>query len=79
MLTNSSGKAQRIGDAVGLDSPASIMKIFKAMQADGYNLGDDLPSDGDTLVQNLVDRCSYDEIVLTEDQLANAAGHVSEA
>ena len=76
MLTNSSGKAQRIGDAVGLDSPASVMKVFEAMQADGYDLGDELPSDGDQLVQDLVDRCSYDEIFLTEDQLANAAAHV---
>lgn len=77
MLTNSSGKAQRIGDAVGLDSPASIMRVLEAMQADGYDLGEKLPSDGDQLVQDLVDRCSYDEIFLTEDQLANAAGHVA--
>lgn len=76
MLTNSSGKAQRIGDAVGLDSPASMMRVFEAMQADGYDFGQELPSDGDTLIQSLVDRCSYDEIILTEDQLANAAGHV---
>lgn len=76
MLTNSSGKAQRIGDAVGLDSPASIMELFQAMQADGYDLGDDLPANGDKLILDLVDRCSYDEIFLTEDQLANAAGHV---
>ena len=84
MLTNSSGKAERIGDAVGLDTPASIMKVFEAMRAVGYDFGDDsgdgdgsLPSDGDKLIQSLVDRCSYDEIYLTEDQLANAAGHVS--
>ncbi len=78
MLTNSSGKAERIGDAVGLDTPASIMKVFEAMKAAGYDFGEDssLPSDGDELIQNLVDRCSYDEIYLTEQQLANAAGHV---
>lgn len=77
MLTNSSGKAERIGDAVGLDTPASIMKVFEAMKAAGYDFGeDDMPSDGDELIQNLVDRCSYDEIYLTEHQLANAAGHV---
>ena len=78
MLTNSSGKAERIGDAVGLDTPASIMKVFEAMKASGYDFGEDgsLPSDGDELIQNLVDRCSYDEIYLTEHQLANAAGRV---
>jgi len=31
------------------------------------------------LIQNLVDRCSYDEIVLTEQQLSNAAGKVPAA
>ena len=78
MLTNSSGKAERIGDAVGLDTPASIMKVFEAMKVCGYDFGEDgsLPSDGDELIQNLVDRCSYDEIYLTEHQLANAAGRV---
>ena len=76
MLTNTSAKAQRIGDAVGLDSPASIIRVFEAMQADGYYLGNNLPSDGDQLIQDLVDRCSYDETFLTEGQLTNAAGHV---
>ena len=76
LLTNSSGKAQRIGDAVGLDSPASVMYLFEAMKAADYHLGEDLPTDGDTLIKDLVDRCSYDEIYLTEQQLANAAGHV---
>jgi cobaltochelatase CobN len=76
MLTNSSGKAQRIGDAVGLDTPASLMLIFKAMQEANYHLGDSLPSDGDKLIHDLIERCSYDEIHLSEHQLANAAGHV---
>ena len=82
MLTNSNGKAERISNAVGLDTPASIMKVFDVMKDEGYYFGtdgdgkDSLPSDGDALIQNLVDRCSYDEIYLTEHQLANAAGHV---
>mmetsp|Transcript_8659 Transcript_8659/g.10105 ORF Transcript_8659/g.10105 Transcript_8659/m.10105 type:complete len:1508 (-) Transcript_8659:226-4749(-) len=76
LLTNSSGKAQRIGDAVGLDTPASLIKVFEAMQAADYNLGENLPTDGDTLIKDLIDRCSYDEIYLTEQQLANATAHV---
>ena len=48
MLTNSSGKAERIGDAVGLDTPASIIKVFEAMKDVGYQFGDDFPTDGDT-------------------------------
>ncbi len=76
MLTNSTGKAQQIGNAVGLDAPASLMVVLEAMQAAGYTLND-LPPDGDSLIKTLIDRCSYDEIYLTEAQLANAAGHVA--
>ena len=79
VLTNSSGKAQRIGDAVGLDSPASMIAVFQAMHEAGYNFGDHLPTDGDQLIQDLIDRCSYDEICLTEQQLANAAAKVPAA
>ncbi len=75
ILTNSTGKAQSVGNAVGLDSPASLIHILSAMESAGYHL-DDLPSDSDTLIQNLIDRCSYDEIYLTESQLANAVGRV---
>lgn len=75
MLTNSSGKAQSIGNAVGLDAPTSMMQLFQALQAAGYQL-ENLPPDGDTLMQMLIDRCSYDEIYLTEAQLAQAVGRV---
>ncbi|MEO1164870.1 MAG: cobaltochelatase subunit CobN [Chloroflexota bacterium] len=75
MLTNSTGKAQSIGNAVGLDAPASLMQVFNAMQTAGYKI-DNLPPDGDVLIQQLIARCSYDEIYLTEAQLANAVGRV---
>jgi cobaltochelatase CobN len=78
MLTNSTGKAQSIGNAVGLDAPASLMLVLDAMQRAGYNI-ENLPPDGDTLIKTLIDRCSYDEIYLTENQLAHAAGQVSTA
>lgn len=73
MLTNSSGKAASVGNAVGLDSPASLIQVFQAMRAAGYQI-DDLPADGDALIHALLDRCSYDEIYLTEEQLARAHG-----
>jgi len=75
ILTNSTGKAQSIGNAVGLDAPASLMGVFAAMQEAGYHL-DNLPPDGDTLMQALIDRCTYDEIYLTETQLSRAVGRV---
>ena len=43
VLTNSPGKAARIGNAVGLDAPASLIRIFDAMREAGYCIGE-LPS-----------------------------------
>ncbi|MBV7336042.1 cobaltochelatase subunit CobN [Chloroflexi bacterium TSY] len=75
VLTNSPGKADRIGNAVGLDTPASLMHLLAQMKEQGYVI-DDLPADGDALLHELIDRCSYDETFLTETQLARAAGRV---
>jgi cobaltochelatase CobN len=78
VLTNSPGKAAKIGNAVGLDAPASLLRVLTAMRDAGYEVGD-LPPDGDALIHALIDRCSYDETLLTADQLANAAGRVPAA
>jgi len=76
ILTNSPGKASRIGNAVGLDAPASLLRILIALREAGYQVGD-LPPDGDMLIHTLIDRCSYDETFLTTEQLAQAIGRVS--
>jgi cobaltochelatase CobN len=75
VLTNSSGKAAQIGNAVGLDSPASLMAVFAAMKERGYEL-DSLPDNSDQLIHNLIDRCSYDQSYLTSAQVATALGRV---
>ncbi|HEX5269604.1 MAG TPA: cobaltochelatase subunit CobN, partial [Gemmataceae bacterium] len=75
VLTNSPDKAAKIGNAVGLDAPASLLRALTAMRQRGYVLGE-LPPDGDALIHSLIDRCSYDETLLTTEQLANAAGRV---
>jgi len=77
ILTNSAGKASKIGNAVGLDAPASLMRLFEAMQAAGYSV-EDVPEDGDALIHALIERCSYDTELLTEWQLEHAAGRVDE-
>jgi cobaltochelatase CobN len=71
VLTNSSAKAQRVGNAVGLDAPASLIKLLKRMAAEGYTIGD-LPESSDQLLLDLIDRCSYDQTWLTEAQLQRA-------
>ncbi|WP_138476814.1 cobaltochelatase subunit CobN [Dyadobacter bucti] len=76
IFTNSNTKASQVGNAVGLDAPASLMNILHAMQAEGYRIKN-LPVSGNELIHSLIDRCSYDENYLTPAQLANAAGRVS--
>jgi len=75
VLTNYNAKASRIGNAVGLDTPASVLRLLHALGEKGYDIGDsaELPSNGDQLLAWLVDRCSYDTELLTETQLATAA------
>src|SRR5262249_19336053 len=75
ILTNSPGKAAKIGNAVGLDAPASLMRVLTAMRDAGYHV-EELPPNGDALIHALIDRCSYDETLLTAEQLAGAAGRV---
>jgi cobaltochelatase CobN len=78
VFTNSNSKASQIGNAVGLDAPASLMRILYAMQAAGYNIGE-LPESGTALIHELIDRCAYDNTYLTTEQLSHAVGRVSAA
>jgi cobaltochelatase CobN len=78
VLTNQAARASRIGNAVGLDAPASLIDLLAALKAAGYRV-DDVPSTGDELIHALIERCSYDTEILTEAQLAHAAARVPEA
>ncbi len=76
VFTNSNSKASQIGNAVGLDAPASLMSILNAMQAAGYSTGT-IPESGTALIHELIDRCAYDNTYLTTEQLSQAVGRVS--
>ena len=66
-------KHARIGNAVGLDTPASAVVLLRAMRDAGYAIGD-IPGvdarDGDALVHALIERGGQDPDWLTEGQLA---------
>ena len=66
-------KHSRIGNAVGLDTPASAIALLKALRAKGYDVGD-VPGleadDGDALMHALIERGGQDPDWLTEGQLA---------
>ena len=76
ILSNYPTKDARIGNAVGLDTPASVIRILNALKEAGYRVTD-IPEDGDTLVQRIIERCSNDRDSLSEEQLRLAVGHVS--
>ncbi len=69
-------KHARIGNAVGLDTPASAVALLSAMRDAGYDIGEpgELPGvdaqDGDALVHALIERGGQDPDWLTESQLA---------
>lgn len=75
VLTNQPGRAACIGNAVGLDTPASLLHLFGRLGEAGYFV-ENVPTDGDTLIHNLIDRCSYDRDYLMDFQLTQAIGSV---
>ncbi|RZS43412.1 cobaltochelatase CobN subunit [Herbihabitans rhizosphaerae] len=76
MLSAYPTKHARIGNAVGLDTPVSAVKLLNTLRDKGYDIGEpaDLPgvstSDGDALVHALIEAGGQDENWLTEEQLA---------
>jgi cobaltochelatase CobN len=66
-------KHSRIGNAVGLDTPASAIALLKALRDNGYEIGE-VPGvdagDGDALMHALIERGGQDPDWLTEGQLA---------
>ncbi|MGA5427308.1 cobaltochelatase subunit CobN [Streptomyces koyangensis] len=68
-------KHSRIGNAVGLDTPASAVALLRRLVAEGYDFGDaPIPGlesgDGDELIHALIEAGGHDQDWLTEEQLA---------
>ncbi|MFC9236064.1 cobaltochelatase subunit CobN [Streptomyces decoyicus] len=68
-------KHSRIGNAVGLDTPASAVALLRRLQSDGYDFGtEEVPGlvsgDGDELIYALIEAGGHDQEWLTEEQLA---------
>ncbi|PXY24108.1 cobaltochelatase subunit CobN [Prauserella flavalba] len=73
-------KHSRVGNAVGLDTPASAVKLLRRMREQGYDLGEDafpgvVPTgtdqpDGDALIHALIAAGGQDPEWLTEEQLS---------
>ena len=72
MLSSYPTKHARIGNAVGLDTPASAVALLRAMRDAGYDLGDGFPEDGDALIHALIAAGGHDTEWLTSQQLRAA-------
>jgi cobaltochelatase CobN len=81
VLSSYPTKHSRVGNAVGLDTPASAVRLLRALADAGYDLGglDASAVDGDALVHRLIAAGGHDVEWLTEDQMAQAAIRVPAA
>ena len=85
MLSAYPTKHSRIGNAVGLDTPVSAVRLLRAMRDAGYEIGDELPglgavepvegeepdtTAGNALIHGLIAAGGQDEEWLTAEQLA---------
>jgi cobaltochelatase CobN len=80
MLSAYPTKHSRVGNAVGLDTPASAVELLRRMREQGYDLGTDAfpgveptgtdQPDGDALIHALIAAGGQDPEWLTEEQLS---------
>ncbi|MDX3644749.1 cobaltochelatase subunit CobN, partial [Streptomyces sp. MB09-02B] len=69
-------KHSRIGNAVGLDTPASAVALLRRLREEGYDFGTEAEvpglasGDGDELIRALIEAGGHDQDWLTEEQLA---------
>ncbi|VVO04445.1 cobaltochelatase subunit CobN [Pseudomonas fluorescens] len=60
ILANYPTRDGRIGNGVGLDTPAAALNILRALHAEGYPLPAELPQSGTALIQQLLGGVSND-------------------
>src|ERR671910_9745 len=75
LLSNYPTKHSRVGNAVGLDTPVSAIKLLYAMREAGYAVYG-APEGGDELIHSLIAAGGHDLEFLTEDQLGYATGRL---
>ena len=66
-------KRSRLGNAVGLDTPASVIDLLHAMRQAGFRV-DRIPASGDELMAELADSLTYERDTLSPTQSARAVG-----
>jgi cobaltochelatase CobN len=78
LLANYPSKNARVGNAVGLDTPASLHALLLALRSAGYDLGPDpLPADGQALIEALIAASVQDPEFATADAHTRSPGWVT--
>lgn len=75
LLSNYPTKHSRVGNAVGLDTPKSAVRLLRRLSEAGYRV-EGAPEEGDALIHALIEAGGHDQEFLTQEQLRNAAGRV---
>ncbi len=71
VLSSFPTKHARVGNAVGLDTPASAMELLAALKAAGHCVEHEF-ADGDALIHALIATGGHDHDFLSDNQLASA-------
>jgi cobaltochelatase CobN len=69
-------RRSRLGNAVGLDTPASAIALLHELRAAGYRV-DRIPESGDDLMAELADGLAYESETVSPAQDAAALGHLA--
>src|SRR5690606_26801367 len=79
LLYQYTGELEGLGDAGGLDTPLSVIRILQRLKAEGYTV-DDIPETGNDLIHEMIAGLTNDIRYISDDQMKErAAGRVSTA
>jgi cobaltochelatase CobN len=78
VFTNFANTHGRIGSAVGLDTPNSVIELLHALKERGYTVGA-IPVNGDILMEQLIAYGGYDKDFLTQEQMSKSSSHYTSA
>jgi len=79
LLANYPSKNARVGNAVGLDTPASLHALLVALGSAGYATGPEMPPDGQALIEEVIAASVQDQEFSTVAAYTHSPGWVAAA
>ncbi|HLJ94731.1 MAG TPA: cobaltochelatase subunit CobN, partial [Gemmataceae bacterium] len=78
LLANYPSKNARVGNAVGLDTPASLHALLVALRTAGYKTGSAIPADGQVLIEAVIRASIQDPEFATAEAHTRSCGWVTQ-